>query len=426
MNATTSSTTTPTLTLSSTPSHYHILRRLLSLCYNASPQTSYFYAGILFDLYNDELLNGISLPVVVAIDEAARDHEEDHRLRRRQPTKSRSKQGTSNKPLHPDTSSSNSRIHTELIKIPPHLALHIKAWSYLNAQEPYSAIHLVKEHIRSSDSALDRRFLWSNDQGTLDPIPTNLLGSDSESEDASDGSSDDDEDDEEVNPYLPSISSSHPQPKQRRNRRSRKKDLELPCLECAMIYAEGCEVTARFEKGRMVLERTIKTLQKCLDEEEYCEFCPPIFLRTERPVLRESYICVMFRRRAATLGKIMSTPPSPLPLNPITPRLQLARLLSTSHTHKLGSIRQQSKPPREEDKENQGVLGGSGSRPGFASGSGAARVRLEEGTPGRCLEDVLKVDGRGKGDGEWCWEAWEEFCELGQLSTSGSCRKLSG
>jgi hypothetical protein len=419
MNATTSSTTRPTSTTNSTPLHYHILRRLLSLCYNASPQTSYFYAGILFDLYNEELLNGITLPVVVAIDEAARDHEDDHRLHGRHPTKSRSKNGASSKSSHPSkySSASPSQIHTELVKISPHLALHIKAWSYLNAQEPYSAIHLVKEHIRSSDSALDRRFHWSNDQGTLDPIPTSLLDSDSESED---GSVEDDEDDEGVNPHLPSMSSSHPKLKEKRIRKSKKKELDLPCLECAMIYAKGCEVTARFEKGRIVLERTIKTLQKCVDEEEYRESAPPVFRRVSKSHSEILTIYMTFRRHAAQADKIMSTPPSPLPLNPITPRLQLARLLSTSNAHKLGSIRQQSQQPREEDKENQGVLGGSRSRPG------AARVRLEEGTPGRCLEDVLKVDGRGKADGEWCWEAWEEFCELGKSGVSVTCRITSG
>ena len=286
MNATTSSTTTPTSISNSAPSHYHILRRLLSLCYNASPQTSYFYAGILFDLYNEELLNGITLPVVVAIDEAARDHGDDYRLHGRQPSKSRSKKGTSSKSVHPSKSPSISKDHAELIKIPPHLALHIKAWSYLNAQEPYSAIHLVKEHIRSSDSALDRRFHWNNDQGTLDPIPSNLLGSDSESEGGSDVLSDDDEDDDRVNPHLPSTSSSHPKPKNNRTRKSKKKVLDLPCLECAMIYAKGCEVTARFEKGRMVLERTIKTLQKCLDEDEYRESFLASLFTTEAIVLR--------------------------------------------------------------------------------------------------------------------------------------------
>lgn len=93
----------------------------------------------------------------------------------------------------------------------------------------------------------------------------------------------------------------------------------------------------------------------------------------------------------------MSTPPSPIPIKPITPRLQLARLLSASNVHKLASVRQ------DEDKENQGRRKG--------------KSRDEAGvenTPGRYLEQVLKVDGRGKGEGEWCWEAWETFCELGQ------------
>lgn len=96
----------------------------------------------------------------------------------------------------------------------------------------------------------------------------------------------------------------------------------------------------------------------------------------------------------------MSTPPSPIPINPLTPRLQLARLLSASNVHKLAFVKQ------EEDKENQGV--------------GAKRLERKDGvgesdnTPARYLEQVLKVDGRGKGDGEWCWEAWETFCELGE------------
>ena len=101
-----------------------------------------------------------------------------------------------------------------------------------------------------------------------------------------------------------------------------------------------------------------------------------------------------------SIERHMSTPPSPIPINPLTPRLQLARLLSCSNVHKLAFVKQ------EEDKENQGVGANRLERKGGVGES--------DNTPARYLEQVLKVDGRGRGDGEWCWEAWETFCELGE------------
>lgn len=84
----------------------------------------------------------------------------------------------------------------------------------------------------------------------------------------------------------------------------------------------------------------------------------------------------------------MSTPPSTLPLNPIPPRLQLARMSSLSNADKLASVIQ----VEDEEKENMD------SKPPI-------------NPTAKHLIQLLKSAGD---DLVWCWEAWEDFCALGE------------
>ena len=266
------------------PSHYHLLRRLVSLCYNSSPKTSYFYSGLLYDLYNAELLTGLSLPVIVAPGDEA----DEGTVHGDSPVKGRgrgrgqgrgygrgrdgnksndprSRPGSSTQSLELGTSDLLADGKIEMVDVPKHLALHIKGWSYINNAELYSAIHLVKEHISKSDEELETSFNWDPEFGVLNYV----LGASSSSDEDDEVNSDEDR------PVKPGHRTTIKGKGKQKEKIEREK---LPCLECAMIYSRACEGLARFEEGRNVLERTIKTLESGLDDEEFRTFFKAIRL----------------------------------------------------------------------------------------------------------------------------------------------------
>lgn len=65
-------------------------------------------------------------------------------------------------------------------------------------------------------------------------------------------------------------------------------------------------------------------------------------------------------------------------------------MLSSSNAYKLANVKQQA----DEDKENE--------------------MSNNKHTPGKYLEEILKASNAVRGNGAWCWEAWEEFCQLGK------------
>lgn len=242
------------------PSHYHLLRRLVSLCYNSSPRTSYFYAGLLFDLYNEELLNGLILPVVVAPGEELDDDADT--VHGDSPIKSRARgklirswNGSSTASLDMGKHDVLNGGKIEMVDIPKHLALHIKGWSFVNNAELYSAIHLVKEHIVRSDEHLDTKVRWDSESGMLEALVASTMSSD-------------DEDEDNIGARQQGRRASS-KGKGKGKERATTEQQDLPCLECAMIYSRACEGLARFEEGRTVLERTIKTLEQGLDGEDF-------------------------------------------------------------------------------------------------------------------------------------------------------------
>lgn len=262
--------TAPATSSSPAPSHYHLLRRLVSLCYNSSPKTSYFYAGLLYDLYNAELLAGLSLPVVVApgeeVDEDADTVHGDSPIRRPRAGRGRGKAGGSSMhALDLGTHDILAEGKVETVDVPKHLALHLKGWSFINNDELYSAIHLVKEHIAKSDEELENKFKWDSEKGVLDYVLGAGLSSDEDDEDDPSGSDD--------GRAFKLGRKSAPKLKAKGKGKQREKipTDDLPCLECAMIFSKACEGLARFDEGRNVLERTVKTLERGLNEDEFRE-----------------------------------------------------------------------------------------------------------------------------------------------------------
>lgn len=215
------------------PSHYHLLQRLLSLVYTSPPRTSSFYAQVLFDLYNYDLMKGVEVEVVIGHNNLE------------------------------DESKQNPIPITETLKLPRHLALHIMAYNHLNLNEPYSAIQLVKEHI-------ERAFKLTQDEWEWNAITGKVSKKKMEEEEikvkVEEGLSEDEEESERIErakkakAKAEALSSKLPSA-----------PTHLPCLECAMIHSKACMELSRYEEGRLVLERTLKTLEKILgkDSEEY-------------------------------------------------------------------------------------------------------------------------------------------------------------
>jgi hypothetical protein len=261
----------------SQPSHYHLLRRLVSLCYNSPARTSYFYVGLLYDLYNEDLLRGLTLPVVVS---TARGSDDDT-IQRESPGKGRlgmrlnraaSRSGSKGHRTRSKNSTSD-QDSIEFVNVPRHLALHIKGWSFINNKEYYSAVTLVKGHIEMTAYASEKFFRWYSDTGTVDPIlPSYLHDDESETEDELD---------------LDPLDMQERLEKRKQKFKESLSEEVSPCLECAMIHAAGCESLGRIEEGRLVLERTVKTLEHCLEENDFRKSC--LVSRTTRKLMKASY-----------------------------------------------------------------------------------------------------------------------------------------
>lgn len=189
------------------PSAYHLLLRLISLVYNSTPASSTFYAGILFDLFHEDLLAGAKLPAPspsAAQGEAAG-------FTSPPLTATDARTSARRKRLAGDGmngSAPESKNVSELLEVPRHQALHLYANAFLLNGEYYSAIECVRKHV---------------DDG---PAVTAAEGS------------------------RPTKSSSSGGDKT--NERSRPQN-RLPCMDCAHILARACEKLGRYEEGRSIL-----------------------------------------------------------------------------------------------------------------------------------------------------------------------------
>lgn len=236
------------------PSHYHLLRRLISLCYRSPPRTAYFYAAVLYDLYHADLITGLSLPVAVR---SGKDDEQEDMIQAnqwpgKQTVEHGRKNGSSTK-VNQDASTGPHQVEVEWVHVPRHLALHVRGWSLINNSEFYSAVHLVKDHVDEQDSDRTKAL----DLKDLDTVPdlTDLMDSE-----------DSDHDDESKRGQRQQTQRSRPSESSHKTTRK-----GLPCLECAMIHSTACERLARYDEGRTVLQRTVSTLQSSLDEAAYGE-----------------------------------------------------------------------------------------------------------------------------------------------------------
>lgn len=213
--------------MSSPESPYHVLRRLISLIHNSPLETAHFYASLLHDLFAHDLLTGIALDVP--------------------------------SPGHDD-------IQTQQVHVDPHLAVHLKAWIHISAQEHYAAIHLVRDRVYHRLSTKKGKERATDDEAGSVAMPTlpfdgqrtHLEGSDA-------------------------------------------------CLECAMIMAEACQALNRFEEGRQVLHNVHQ-----------------IVSRSTRPgghshVSLPSSLLILLTEKTTSASPSQSPQPSPPPLPSVSP-----------------------------------------------------------------------------------------------------------
>lgn len=213
----------------SSPAHYHLLLRLVSLIYNSSPKSSEFFSVLLYSLFNDDLLKGVTLPYYRSLDfESRTDPSSPLKLRTTVSGKTsstglrrkRSARGAAKAESEPE-------IEVEYLAIPRHLAIHLRAAALLNHRDWYGAVECVRNHVddgplpsEGSDTSGGRR--RSKGKGKRKcKVAAELNGHDVESTQE-----------------------------------------RLPCLECATILAKGCEELKRFEEGREVLRNAVENHQK--------------------------------------------------------------------------------------------------------------------------------------------------------------------
>lgn len=218
--------------MTSPQSPYHVLRRLLSICYNSPLETASFYANLLHDLFADDLLKGIELDVR-CLDLGARYIAEDASLAKKGKAGTTSKGKGKSKPEFNHRTLHNSAagpshilpnglriadhdIHIKKLKVHSHLVIHLQAWIHIAAKDYYSAIHLVRDKVYRP-TTISRKGKEKADglKGRGIKHDTAFLPFDGNREQAE------------------------------RNHHS--------CLECAMIMAEACQQLGRFEEGRSIL-----------------------------------------------------------------------------------------------------------------------------------------------------------------------------
>ncbi|KAI5452610.1 anaphase-promoting complex subunit cdc27 [Naganishia albida] len=218
--------------MTSPQSPYHVLRRLLSICYNSPLETASFYANLLHDLFADDLLKGIELDVR-CLDLGARYIAEDASLAKKGKAGTTSKGKGKSKPEFNHRTLHNSAagpshilpnglriadhdIHIKKLKVHSHLVIHLQAWIHIAAKDYYSAIHLVRDKVYRP-TTISRKGKEKADglKGRGANHDTAFLPFDGNREQAE------------------------------RNHHS--------CLECALIMAEACQQLGRFEEGRSIL-----------------------------------------------------------------------------------------------------------------------------------------------------------------------------
>lgn len=218
--------------MTSPQSPYHVLRRLLSICYNSPLETASFYANLLHDLFAQDLLKGIELDVR-CLDLRARYITEEALIKKGKAAATSLKGKGKSKPefdprkshngvagpshvLHNGSRISDYGVHVKKLKVHPHLAIHLQAWIHIASKDYYSAIHLVRDKVYQRTVTRRKGKEKANvGQGHESTHSTALLPFDGSREQTE------------------------------RNHHS--------CLECAMIMAEACQLLGRFEEGRIIL-----------------------------------------------------------------------------------------------------------------------------------------------------------------------------
>lgn len=225
--------------MSSPQSPYHVLRRLLSICYNSPLETSSFYANLLHDLFSEDLLKGIELEVC-CLDSSTGSKSGSPAATKRsvvgkggtkgkgKSTATQSSQNEAEDDAYPPSRSDpegsiprDQPISIKKLKVHPHLAIHLQAWIHIGAKDYYSAIHLAR----------DRVFYDQPSKRKPKRRPSSA-GRDEESD-------------------IPAVGDSD---RLQRNRQS--------CLACAMIVAEACQALGRYEEGRRLLKMVHESTAK--------------------------------------------------------------------------------------------------------------------------------------------------------------------
>ncbi|KAJ9094314.1 hypothetical protein QFC19_007999 [Naganishia cerealis] len=220
--------------MSSPQSPYHVLRRLLSICYNSPLETSSFYANILHDLFAEDLLKGIELGVGCL--DPSGSSRNGIPCTAKEPaygkvgTKGKGKSVAASIQEDPEDDGHllpragpegltprDQPISIKKMKVHPHLAIHLRAWIHIGAKEYYSAIHLTRDRVYY-DEASKRRGKRKMSNVNRDY-------------------------DNEIAALVPFDGS-----------RERLQRNHQTCLECAMIVAEACQSLGRYEEGRRILK----------------------------------------------------------------------------------------------------------------------------------------------------------------------------
>lgn len=219
--------------MSSPQSPYHVLRRLLSICYNSPLETSSFYANLLYDLFAEDLLKGVELDVccldlrkgstngALSATQETAGGKEGTKGKGKSVSRSSQKEAEDDAypPSRSDPESSTPHgqpIIVKKLKVHPHLAIHLQAWIHIGAKEYYSAIHLVRDRVYYDQSSKRKGYSSSNTYQEVDDELGSLLPFD--------------------------------------GARDRVQMNHQSCLECAMIVAEACQALGRYEEGRRLLK----------------------------------------------------------------------------------------------------------------------------------------------------------------------------